>query len=96
MTPGAGQERSRKAETEFAEYILKNATILMKLTLWLDGEEEDESSSVLQRILTFPNRSFVEVKMNRRPAKFRIGYGFEFKPFFDPIALFYLPMIRLL
>lgn len=50
MTPKAGQERSRKAETEFANYILENATLLKKLTLWLDEEEEEESSSVLEQI----------------------------------------------
>lgn len=32
ITPEHGQERSRKAETEFATHILTNATILKKLT----------------------------------------------------------------
>ncbi|KFK35273.1 hypothetical protein AALP_AA5G263600 [Arabis alpina] len=88
MAREARQEISREAEIEFAKYILENAIVLKKLTLWLEGEE-DESSSVLQRILTFPNRSLVEVKIKRSPpAKFRQGYGFEFRPVYDPRALF--------
>lgn len=82
MTPKAGQERSRKAETEFANYILENATLLKKLTLWLDEEEEEEeSSSVLEQILTFRNCPFVEVKIGRVAWKFRLGYIVEAKPF---------------
>jgi len=76
MTPKADQEKSRKAETEVANYILENATLL-KLTLWLDDEEEDESSSVLEKILTFQNYSFVEVKIGREASKFRLGYTFD-------------------
>ncbi|CAH8269308.1 unnamed protein product, partial [Arabidopsis lyrata] len=59
------ENRSRKAETEFANYILENATLLKKLTLWLD-EEENECSSV---------------KIGRVASKFCLGYIFEAKPF---------------
>ncbi|CAL9245609.1 unnamed protein product [Arabidopsis halleri] len=80
MTPKAGQERSLNAETEFAKYILENATALKKLTLWLD-EEENECSSVHEQILTFRNCTFVEVKIGRVASKFCLGYIFEAKPF---------------
>ncbi|EOA26094.1 hypothetical protein CARUB_v10019516mg [Capsella rubella] len=78
LRPQAFQERSRKAETEFARYILENAKALKKLTLWLDDEEEeDESSSVLEKILTFRNCPFVEVKIGGVASKLSLGYIFQ-------------------